>query len=85
MAKIIKYHMKTISEDGTEIQGAAVSMPYSEANMAIAEAEAFGEVAVTDDGTPEPEHPVSTEDRLTAIETKFAAMEAAYAEGVMEA
>ena len=54
MAKIIKYHMKTISEDGTEIQGATVSMPYSEANMAIAEAEAFGEVTVTDDGTPEP-------------------------------
>lgn len=85
MAKIIQYHLKTIMEDGAERQGAACSMPYSEQNLAIAEAEAFGEVTVTDDGTPEPEIPVSTEDRIAAIETKFAAMEAAYAEGVMEA
>lgn len=51
MAKIIQYHMKSIAEDGVELQGAAVSMPWSEANLAIAEAEAFGEVTVTDDGT----------------------------------
>lgn len=51
MAKIIAYHMKTISEDGVETKGAACSMPYSEENLKIAQAEAFGEVTVTDDGT----------------------------------
>lgn len=85
MAKIIQYYLKLVTEDGTETQGPACTLPWSDANLAIAEAEAFGEVTVTDDGLPEPEVPVSTEDRVTAIERKFAAMEAAYTEGVAEA
>lgn len=85
MAKIIQYYMKSVDEDGAETQGLSCTLPWSEANLAIAEAEAFGEVTVTDDGAPEPEAPVSTEDRIAAIETKFAAMEAAYTEGVTEA
>lgn len=47
--EIIKYHLNYDGEQGPEC-----TMPYSEANMAIAEAEAYGEIAVEDDGTPEP-------------------------------
>lgn len=85
MAKIIKYCLKIKDQNGEEVRGPECSMPYSEKNLALAEAEAYGEVTVEDDGMPEPEVTVSTEERITAIETKFAAMEAAYAEGVREA
>ena len=83
--KIIKYYLKITCENGEAARGAACSMPYSETNLALAESEAFGEVAVEDDGLPEPEAPVSTEERFAALEAKFAAMEAAYTEGVTEA
>ena len=83
--KIIQYHLKIIDENGEAVQGLACSMTYSEANLRIAEAEAFGAVSVEEDGTPEPEAPVSTEARIAAMEAKFAALEAAYTEGVTEA
>ena len=47
--EIIKYHL-----DYDRVQGPECTMPYSEANMSIAEAEAYGEIAVEDDGQPEP-------------------------------
>ena len=49
--KIIKYYLKTIDENGEAVQGPECSMPYSEENLALAEAEAFGAVTVEDDGT----------------------------------
>ena len=61
------------------------TIPYTEANMAIAEAEAWGEITVEDDGKPEPEDPVSTDARVQALEAKLEAMEAAYTEGVEHA
>ena len=85
MAEIIKYNLASVDEDGTVVQGPECSMPYSAENLALAQSEAYGGGSVEEDGLPEPEVPVSTEDRLTAMEAKFAAMEAAYAEGVREA
>ena len=90
--KTIKYkvlgHTVETDQDGNETAVEAlaeVSMPYSEENLALAQQEAYGDITVEDDGQPEPKVPASTEERITAIETKFAAMEAAYAEGVKEA
>lgn len=92
MAKIIKYNLKTQINTGTErepvweyVQGPKCSMPYSESNMAIAEAEAYGDITVEDDGQPEPEVPETVDSRVTALEDKLAAMEAAYIEGVQNA
>ena len=42
--------------------GAVCTLPYSEENLVLAEAEAFGEVTVEDDGVPEPEEVPSEED-----------------------
>ena len=61
------------------------TIPYTEANMAIAQAEAFGEITVEDDGQPEPSTGVSIEDRVLTLEQQIADMESAYAEGVQEA
>lgn len=51
--KIIKYHLKDKVNTGTlespiweEIQGPECAMQYSEENMAIAQAEAFGEITI---------------------------------------
>lgn len=85
MAKVIRYYLKTADKDGVEVRGAEASIPYSEGNLSVAEKEAYGEITVEDNGTPEPEATLSTEERLSAVETKFAAMEAAYGEGVAEA
>lgn len=89
---VIQYNLLTKINTGTEeapvwedAKGAAFSMTYSEANMAIAEAEAWGEITVEDDGKPEPEAPVSTDARVQALEAKLEAMEAAYTEGVEHA
>lgn len=90
--KIIKFkipgHILVADENGDEAAVetlAEVSMSYSEENLALAQSEAYGEVTVEDDGQPEPEVPVSNEERFAALEAKFAAMEAAYSEGVAEA
>lgn len=60
--KIIKYQLATEINHGTpeepdiETVLSAVTMPYTEANYAIAQAEAYqGEITVEDDGQPEPE------------------------------
>ena len=55
--KKIKYYL-----DVEGMAGPQCVLPYSEENMALAEAEAFGEVTVEDDGAPEPEEAPSQED-----------------------
>ena len=71
MAKYIKYNLKTRINTGTEPEpvwtdapGPECSMPYSEDNLALARAEAYGEVTVEDDGQPEPEALPSVEDTM---------------------
>lgn len=77
--KFIKYFLKTQKNTGTvkepvweDVRGAECTMPYSEANMAIAESEAYGEIAVVDDGT----------DLDIAQRTVIAAMSAACREAI---
>lgn len=60
--KIIKYQLATEVNHGTpeepdiETVLSGVTMPYTEANYAIAQAEAYqGQITVEDDGKPEPE------------------------------
>ena len=60
--KIIKYRLATEINHGTpeepdiETVLSGVTMPYTEANYAIAQAEAYqGQITVEDDGRPEPE------------------------------
>ena len=60
--KIIKYQLATEVNHGTpeepdiETVLSGVTMPYTEANYAIAQAEAYqGQITVDDDGQPEPE------------------------------
>lgn len=56
--KIIKY----------TLSGNAVEMGWNEANEEIAKAEADnGEYEIVDDGQPEPEAPVTTDDVLNAL------------------
>lgn len=90
--KIIKYHLKSVINDGTETvpiltekEGYECTMPYSESNMEIAQSEAYGKITVEDDGQPEPSPVVSIEDRVLTLEQQLANMESAYAEGVQEA
>ncbi len=60
--KIIKYQLATEINHGTpeepdiETVLSGVTMPYTNANYAIAQAEAYqGQITVEDDGQPEPE------------------------------
>ncbi len=60
--KIIKYQLATEINHGTpeepdiETVLSGVTMPYTDANYAIAQAEAYqGQITVEDDGQPEPE------------------------------
>lgn len=60
--KIIKYQLATEINHGTpeepdiETVLSGVTMPYTEASYAIAQAEAYqGQITVEDDGLPEPE------------------------------
>ncbi len=55
----------TATED---YQGCKASMPYSEANLAIAQSEAWPDtLEIVDDGQPEPEALPSTEDTLLEL------------------
>ena len=63
--KIIKYDLATILPDGSEVLN-GVEMPWSEANEAIAKAEAHGgQYTIEDDGTPAP-----APDRLEQIDAQ---------------
>lgn len=60
--KILKYKLATEINHGTpeepdiETVLSGVTMPYTDANYAIAQAEAYqGQITVEDDGQPEPE------------------------------
>ena len=60
--KIIKYQLATEINHGTpeepdiETVLSGVTMPYTDSNYAIAQAEAYqGQITVEDDGQPEPE------------------------------
>ena len=60
--KILKYKLATEINHGTpekpdiETVLSGVTMPYTDANYSIAQAEAYqGEITVEDDGQPEPE------------------------------
>ena len=79
--KLIKYFLKTPINTGTVkepvleyVQGPECTMPYSEANMAIAEAEAYGEITVEDDGQPESVAEPTQEERLAALEAAMLEM-----------
>ena len=74
--KILKYKLATEINRGTEeepdieVSIAAVSMPYTEANYQLAQAEAYqGQVTIEDDGQPEPEPAPTLEDRVTNLES----------------
>ena len=74
--QIIKYQLATEINRGTEeepdieVSIAAVSMPYTEANYQLAQAEAYqGQVTIEDDGQPEPEPEPTLEDRVTNLES----------------
>lgn len=56
--KIIKYQLATKIDLGgvMAVTLSGVTMPYTDANYAIAQAEAYqGQITVEDDGQPEPE------------------------------
>lgn len=67
--KKIKYYL-----DVEGMAGPQCVLPYSEENLALAEAEAFGEVIVEDDGIPEPDTAPSQEERLAALEAAMLEM-----------
>lgn len=68
--KIPGYTIET-DRDGNETNMetlAEVYMPYSEENLALAKASAFGEVEVVEDGMPEVIPEPSQEERISALE-----------------
>ena len=69
MKKIVyKVLGKTTTEDVEAEVLCGVERPYSEANMEIAKSEAYnGEYSVEDDGQPEPEQQMTTDDILNAL------------------
>ena len=70
--KRIYYTLKSTIENGTElqeVQGASVSLPYSEDNLELAKQEAWnGEYHIEDDGEPEP---TKTPTQLDIIEAQI--------------
>lgn len=74
--QIIKYNLIQKINSGTleapvwdESKGAAVTMPYSEANLEIAKKEAYnGEYTIEDDGNPDPESSQTLESRVDTLE-----------------
>ena len=82
--KIIKYQFMTEVNHGTEEEPNIVQTFYPckircsdsnlEANLALAKAEAYGEVTVDDDGQPDPAETPSQLDRVEAQATYTAMM-----------
>ena len=78
--KILKYKLATEINHGTpelpdiETVLSGVTMPYTEANYAIAQAEAYqGQITVEDDGVPAP--PPTAQEQLRADVDFLAAMQ----------
>ena len=69
MKKIVyKVLGKTTAEDVEAEVLCGVERPYSEAYEEIAKDEAYnGEYTIEDDGQPEPEQPITTDDVLNAL------------------
>ena len=72
--KILKYNLCTKVNRGTEEEPqieemlSPVTMGWNEANEEIAKKEAYnGEYTIEDDGQPEPENEVSTDDVLNTM------------------
>ena len=72
--KVIKYKLCTKVNHGTEEEPVweeilnSVEMGWNEANEEIAKAEAYnGEYTIEDDGQPEPEQSLTTDDILNAL------------------
>lgn len=76
MKKIIYELLQGIDSDGNLVLS-SVELGYSEANLAIAEKEAYNGYTVEDDGQPEPE-PAPAEDAI------WDELDAAYTEGYQE-
>lgn len=78
--KILKYNLIRRINAGTfetpqwELaKGAEVTMPYTDANLAIAQKEAWlGEVTVAEDGQPEPAEKKDLQTRVADLETESA-------------
>lgn len=75
--EIIKYHLTSRINTGTETdpiweesQGPECVMKYSEANLAIAQAEAFGDITVEDDGNPDQDETPTLESRVETLEAE---------------
>ena len=66
--KYIHYDMQ-ISNDGDEVKLSAARLSYSEANLEIAQKEAYnGAYTIEDDGQPEPVVEPTAEQRITELE-----------------
>lgn len=74
MKKIVyKVLGKTTAEDVEAEVLCGVERPYSEANVEIAKSEAYnGEYTIEDDGQPEPEQPMTDEERIAQLEEALA-------------
>lgn len=67
MAKVIKYNLCNVTEEGEEILS-PVEMGWNERNEETARMEAHnGEYTIEDDGLPEPEAEATTDDVLNAL------------------
>ena len=67
MAKVIKYNLCTVTEEGEEILS-PVEMGWNERNEETARMEAYnGEYTIEDDGLPEPEAEATTDEVLNAL------------------
>ena len=77
--KKIKYELLQsvlVDEDGAEsVTLLETEMPWSEASEELAMTEAYnGAYEIYDDGEPEPEKEISSEERIAALEAKLAAL-----------
>ena len=67
MAKVIKYNLRNVTEEGEEILS-PVEMGWNERNEETAKKEAHnGEYTIEDDGLPEPEAEATTDEVLNAL------------------
>jgi hypothetical protein len=76
--KKLKYNLATIINVGTDnetVMLSHVELPYSEANQAIAQQEAYGgKYEIYDDGLPEPVLQPTTEERVAELEAMLNAL-----------
>ena len=83
MKKIIYELLQGVDSDGNPVLS-SVELGYSEANLAIAEKEAYNGYTVEDDGQPEPEPPAPDPSEDSVWDELDAAYQAGYHEGYTE-